>query len=358
MRKKILIILSVFLIVIIGRVVIDVIRFSPVIYGILFKKEIEVKTTKNNTLNLLLLGTGGGKHEGPDLTDTIIFASLDLNTNKLRLISIPRDLWIPDLNARINTAYVAGELKKKGGGLVLTKAVVGKVINQPINYLVRIDFDGFVRAIDFIDGLDINVDNTFDDFEYPIEGKEDDFCDHKKEELDILATASSQLEAFPCRYTHIHFEKGLVQMKGTEALEYVRSRHAIGLEGTDFARSIRQQKVIKAFKDKVFSLQTFLNPVKIAQLNETLTKSIDTDIDQSEIDDFVKLSQRFKNITIHSYVIDAQDSDQKNPGLLINPSLSDYNGAWVLIPRTGNGNFKEIQDYVACVLVSDTCTIK
>ncbi|OGH19078.1 MAG: hypothetical protein A3F31_01090 [Candidatus Levybacteria bacterium RIFCSPHIGHO2_12_FULL_38_12] len=356
MRKQILIVLIVFFIVVIARAAIELVKFSPILYGIFFKKEIEVKTTKNNTLNVLLLGTGGGRHEGPDLTDTVMFASLDLNMSKLTLVSIPRDLWMPDLNARINTAYTTGESKKKGSGLILTKAVVSKLVNQPINYGIRINFDGFVKAIDFIGGLDIPVDNTLDDYEYPIAGKEDDLCGHSKEELVTLATASSQLEAFPCRYTHIHFEKGKIHMKGSQALEFVRSRHALGTEGSDFARSIRQQKVIKAFKDKVLSPQTFLNPVKIAQLNETLTKSIDTDIDQSEFDDFIKLSQKFKDVAIHSFVIDA--ADEKKPGLLVNPPLTDFNGAWVLIPRKGNGNFSEIQQYIKCVLVSDMCTVK
>lgn len=358
MRKKIFIVLSVIVIVIIGRTLIDLIKFSPILYGIFFDKKIEIKTTKNDSVNFLLLGIGGGTHEGPNLSDTIIFASLNQPKNTLTLISIPRDLWVPDLNARINTAYATGEEKQKKGGLILAKATVEKIIGQPIGYGIRIDFDGFLKSVDYVGGLDITVENTFDDYEYPITGREDDTCGHSKEELDSLATVSSQLEAFPCRYMHIHFDNGQTHFNGIQALEFVRSRHAQGAEGTDFARSARQQKVIRAFKDKLLSPQTFLNPVTITNLNNALINSIDLDVEQSEIDDFIKLSQKFKNVKISSYVIDAEDKEKKKPGLLINPPLSDFNGGWVLIPRKGNGNFLEIQDYVKCVLVSDTCTIK
>jgi len=52
-------------------------------------------------------------------------------------------------------------------------------------------------------------------------------------------------------------------MDGVTALKYVRSRHAIGAEGSDFARSKRQEKVVGAFKDKIFSLDVLLNPLRL-----------------------------------------------------------------------------------------------
>jgi anionic cell wall polymer biosynthesis LytR-Cps2A-Psr (LCP) family protein len=72
---------------------------------------------------------------------------------------------------------VQGELKRKGGGIALAKAAVGKITGQRIDYAVRIDFSGFVKAVDVVGGLDINVENSFDDYQYPVSGKEDDPCD-------------------------------------------------------------------------------------------------------------------------------------------------------------------------------------
>ncbi|MBI2074482.1 MAG: LCP family protein [Candidatus Levybacteria bacterium] len=216
MRKKILIVFGAIFLLLIAKFVVGTIKLSPVLWQLIFNKEINLKKADDN-INILLLGIGGGKHEGPNLTDSIIFASLDPQKNSVKLISIPRDLWISDIKDKINAAYAIGEDKKKGGGIILTRAIVSKITNQPVDYVIRLDFAGFIKAIDLVGGLDINNENTFDDYEYPIEGKEEDLCGHPLEEIDLLATASSQLEAFPCRYKHIRFDRGLLHIDGQTA---------------------------------------------------------------------------------------------------------------------------------------------
>jgi polyisoprenyl-teichoic acid--peptidoglycan teichoic acid transferase len=360
-RKRVLFVLFIIAIVLLGFGVVKLWKYVSLFYNVSFKKEIQLKETKENTVNILLLGVGGGTHEGPDLTDTIIFASIDPNTKKVTLISIPRDMWIPEIHAKINAAYTFGEEKQQGGGLVLAKAIVSKLTNQQIDYAVKIDFDGFVKAVDLVGGLDITVDRGFDDYEYPITGKEDDTCGHTTDEVasmsaQIASASASELELFPCRYEHLHFDKGPIHMDGTTALKFVRSRHALGPEGSDFARSKRQQKVIAAFKEKVFSLGIILNPVKALDLFNVVKGSIDTDISSDEYDDFIHLAQNLKGAKIRSFSIDAGDGDRL--GLLVNPPISDeYGGAWVLAPRVGNGEYSEIQAYVDCVLKADNCMI-
>lgn len=357
MRKKIIITIGILAFIFFVFSLVKIIQFSPILFQFFFDREISLKKEDSN-INLLLLGISGGEHEGPLLTDTIIFTSLDLKKNEVTLISIPRDLWIPDLKAKINTAYYYGETKKKGGGIILAKAVIEKILNEPVDYVIRGDFAGFVQAIDQIGGIDVDVERSFDDLEYPIEGKENDLCGHDQSEVETLATFSSQLEAFPCRYSHIHFDKGLQHMDGKTALEFVRSRHGTKGEGSDFARSQRQEKVLKAIKDKFFSAQTLLNPVKLIALYDTLSKNIDTNIEQSEIDDFIKLAQKMINAKIKSIVLDYGDEKKDRPGLLTNPLISaDYNNQWVLIPRIGNGDFSEIQKYVRCEREKDNCPI-
>lgn len=357
MRKKVIVSIILVCVVLLSGIVLVGLRYSPVLLQLLFNKNIELKQT-DERINVLLLGIGGGTHEGPNLSDTVIFASIDPKNKRATLVSIPRDLWVPDLMAKINTAYAFGEEKQKDGGLTLVKAVVSKILGQPIDYVVRIDFSGFVKAVDLVGGVDIVVERTFDDYEYPIEGKENDTCGHSEEELPLLATASSQLEAFPCRYMHIHFDKGLNHMDGATALRYVRSRHALGPEGSDFARSQRQERLISAFKDKVFSLYTLLNPVKVLSLYSTLNANIHTDIAESEFDDFIKLAQKMQDATIHSAVLDVGDERSKRNGLLINPTVSEeYRYQWVLTPRAGNGNFSEIQEYISCEIEKQNCPI-
>ena len=282
----------------------------------------------------------------------------------MTLVSIPRDLWVPDLSGdvkKVNEAYAQGEAIKKGGGLPLAEAAVGEITGQSIDYGIRINFSGFVKAVDIVGGLDINVDNTFDDYQYPIDGKEDDTCGHTPAELQTMAndSADQQVIDFPCRYMHVHFDKGLQHMDGATALEFVRSRHASqAIEASDFARSKRQEKVISAFKNKVLSAQTLINPGKLIGLYNTLQTSIDTDIKQDEFDDFIRLAEKMRNAKIQSVVIDQGDDTVGRPGLLINPAMtSDYDYLWTLIPRTGNGNFAEIQSYISCEIVKGNCVV-
>lgn len=331
-------------------------KFYPVLFQLIFTKDIELKKA-DHSINILLLGLAGGTHEGPDLTDTMMFASIDSDKNRVTLVSIPRDLWVPELKAKINTAYAAGNNQEKNGGITLSKVVASKVVGQPIDYVLAIDFTGFVKAVDLVGGLDMDVVRAFDDYEYPIEEKREDICDQTLEEATLRIATEAATVVFPCRYEHVHFDKGLQHMDGAKSLIFVRSRFAIGEEGTDFARSQRQQKVLYAFKEKIFSLGTILNPIKLTSLYTILSESINTNIQQSEFDDFVKLVQKVKNAKVSSSVIELEDKKRKKPGLLINPPLEDFNGSWVLIPRKGNGDFSEIQEYVLCLRASDSCSV-
>jgi len=313
-------------------------------------------------INLLLLGIGGGTHEGPDLTDTIIFMHVDPVNKKVTLVSLPRDLWVPDLSAKVNATYTFASEKKPGSGLSVTESEIGKILGQHIDYGVKIDFSGFVKAVDILGGLDINVDETFDDYAYPIEGQEDATCGLTQDQIAsnsaaIASGSATELQSFSCRYKHIHFDQGPTHMDGETALEYVRSRHALGPEGSDFSRSKRQEKVISAFKAKLFSVGTILNPVKMIDLINTLSGSLETDIPQSKYADFIQTAQDMKGAKIASTVIDTGDSETGRYGLLINPPLADYGGAWVLAPRTGATDYSEIQEYVACMITTGNCTV-
>jgi len=361
MHKKRPLILLGIIVVVLAIFIYKTASVYPFLFQLVFNRGINLKQTTDNRINILLLGIGGGSHDGPNLTDTIILASLDQKNDKVTLVSIPRDLWFPDISQKVNAAYANGEARKKGDGLIEAEAAMEKVTGQNIDYGIRLDFSGFVKSVDIVGGLDINVDNTFDDYQYPIDGKEDDSCGHTPAELQSLAnTPEDQLpQVFPCRYLHVHFNKGLNHMDGQTALEFVRSRHASqAIEASDFARSKRQEKVIKAFKDKVLSTQTLINPGKLIGLYNTLQTSIDTDIKQDEFDDFIRLAEKMRNAKIQSVVIDQGDDTVGRPGLLINPPMtSDYNYLWTLIPRTGNGNFAEIQNYISCEIVKGNCVV-
>ena len=133
---------------------------------------------------------------------------------------------------------------------------------------------------------------------------------------------------------------------------------ALGKEGSDFARSKRQEKVLSAFRDKLFSAETLLNPVKIANIVGTLADSIKTDIKESEYDDFVKLAKKMEQAKLTSIALDTGDGAAERYGLLENPPTSEeFHKAWVLIPRVGNGDYSEITEYIICQIEGKNCEI-
>ena len=201
----------------------------------------ELKGEDRDRINILLLGMGGKGHQGGYLTDTIMLASIQPSTKKVALISIPRDLAVPMENLgwrKINNVNAFAEVEKKGsGGLAISQAL-SDILGQPIDYFVRVDFEGFVNIIDKLGGVNVYVDNTLEDYRYPIMGME-------------------EAEPYESRFEHLYIEKGRQYMDGSLALKYVRSRHGGGGEGSDFARAKRQQKILQAVKSEL--LKKFLS---------------------------------------------------------------------------------------------------
>lgn len=334
-------------------------EISSILASFLLRYEIEFTDQKRKTINVLVLGIGGGVHDGPNLTDTIIFAHINPEKNSIKLVAIPRDLWIADLQAKINTAYAYG-LERDGKGILLAKSTVEKVVGLPIDYTVVVDFKGFVTLVDLLGGIEVDVVRAFSDNYYPIPGKESDPCGVPEMDIEtLISTASSEFDIFPCRYQSIQFEAGRQLMNGERALLYVRSRHASGAEGSDFARSKRQNQVIAAVKEKVLSLGTLVNPVKVFEIIDTIKDNISTDISAKDTDDFIKLAQKMQeSATIENYVIDQGDTAQKRYGLLYHPPISpEQRNQWVLVPRVNDGEFSEIHEYITCVMQYSDCEV-
>ncbi len=336
-----------------------------------------LKSTEGR-VSILLLGVAGGTHDGSNLTDTIMVASYDLKTNKVYLFSIPRDLWLPALKSKANAVYQIG--LSQNNGLGLAKTIFGNVLGIPMHYALRLDFRGFVQAIDAIDGINVLVEKPFDDYLYPIEGKENDLCGNQEKEMEfnveeakklniepgkrkVLITAAGQtatdsaeedqgIKYFSCRYEHITFQKGPLNMNGAVALSFVRSRHGTNGEGSDFARSQRQQKVIEAVRNKLLSLETLANPQKIRDLVKALGKSIDTDISVKDTYGFYKLSKKLDKT--YNFILDNSPKSGLPDGrksLLIHPPAEDYGGAYVLISE--DDDFSIVSDYVRKVLTGE-----
>lgn len=292
-------------------------RNRALVSGLVADPAANLESTAGRT-NLVFLGLGGEGHAAPDLTDSIIFVSLRHSDKSITMLSIPRDIWVETMKAKVNTAYHYGNERREGGGRDLAKSAVSEIVGVPVHYAIALDFQGFIRAIDAVGGIDVTIDRTFDDYKYPIPGKE-----NAEPESD--------------RYEHLHFDAGPAHLDGVTALKFSRSRHAEGDEGTDFARSRRQQKIILAFKDKVLQSQVFLNLDTLKNVISSFSSSIDTDITENDYGSFLRffLSFQKSGTAIKSLSIEEYLTNPKN--------TRPYQGQWVLTPLTG---WQEIHDYV------------
>lgn len=281
-----------------------------------------------NNINILLMGKGGAGHDAPDLTDTMIVVSVDTTKKQVSLISIPRDIWMDDLKAKINTAYYYGNQKKSGGGMVLARSIVEEVLGIQINYVAIVDFNVFKEVIDTIGGITVDVKNGFVDKQFPIAGKENDLCGGDP--------------TFACRYETIEFKSGVQTMDGDTALKFVRSRHAVGDEGTDLAREARQQLVIHAIIAKIATAGVILSYPKMSGLVNIVVRNIETDV-KPEI-----------AATVARYVFDARGNVKSYSipaDLLISPPPSSkYLNQYVFIPKKGISDWSDVQKWVSEIL--------
>ena len=136
-----------------------------------YKAPVDQLASYQGRTNILIMGKAGGTHDGPDLTDTMMLVSVSLTSNNIKIISIPRDTWIPEMEAKINSAYYWGNQKNPGGGISFAKAEAPEVLGTPIQYGAVIDFSGFKDIVDELGGIQVNVTNSFTDYYYPITGE-------------------------------------------------------------------------------------------------------------------------------------------------------------------------------------------
>ncbi|MDF1497711.1 MAG: LCP family protein [Patescibacteria group bacterium] len=257
--------------------------------------------TPDDRINILFLGVGGENHDGGKLTDTIILSSYDTKENKFAMLSIPRDLAYPIGNSqfrKINTVHAIYEVSNPGEGAEKTAEAFSKLLAVRIDHVVRVDFDGFSKFIDALGGIDVNIERGFTDNSYPTDN-------HK--------------------YQTISFEKGPAHLDGNMALKYVRSRHGTNGEGSDFARSRRQQIVIYAIRDKLLSMGTLANPKKLSELYGVVSDNLQSDLSAWDMIALApEASKLDKNQITMRVLTDAPD------GELV---PANVNGAYMLFPR-------------------------
>ena len=249
--------------------------------------------------NILLLGLDRRPDETTYATrsDTMILITVYPRGNTVGMLSIPRDLYVtlPDGSTdRINTAFFFAEIEQTGSGPAAAMQTVRSNFGVDVHHYVRVDLAGFVRIIDALGGIDLNVPAPLIDDAYP---------------------------TYDYGTTTVAFVAGQQHMDGDRALAYARIRHG----SSDLQRAGRQQLVIVA------ALQRLLQPsawLRLPLIAVAVQQSIDTDLSPL---DLIRLAPTLLWVgpgKIERAVIE---------GDMVEPTITD-GGADVLLPVWANIN--------------------
>lgn len=199
-------------------------------------------------INILLIGVDAVADRTATLTDTMMVASLDPVGPSVSLLSVPRDLvntplgngdvYGPKLNSLLGYADRHPEDFPDGGVRALQDAI-GALLDIPIHYYARVEFEGFITMVDAVGGVDVTVAKGLEDPGY---------------------------DGFGFDRRGFSITEGEHHLDGATALAYARSRKAAG--ESDFTRAARQQQILVAMRDQLvqggsllFELPTLLGAV-------------------------------------------------------------------------------------------------
>jgi len=251
------------------------------------------KVKHDQRINLLLLGYGGPGHDGPYLADSVMLVSIRPSTHQAIMISLPRDLWVkipalPNnrfLLGKLNSAYAIGmdhasypnvrsDWQTATGGGDLAAATVSQITGQPIDYWVGIDFKAFRDVVNALGGVRVNVPTTLDDPYFP------------------LGETTGMM--------HVHIDAGWQQFDGEHALEYARSRETT----SDFDRSRRQQLIMLAVRQRIFSLNAV---PRMLSLLGALQDNVRTNLRPADFRPLADLAGQIKDADIRRVSIDTSN---------------------------------------------------
>lgn len=270
--------------------------------------------------NLLLLGEGNSDHDGKDLTDTLMVASIDATHKKgVVLLSLPRDLYVLKTEemgkGRINSLYrnYKGALLAKGieqsaaerQSLEQLGKEIGLLLGQEIHGVLKIDFNGFIDAVDAIGGIDVVVPQDLVDTEYP-----------------------------GPNYTYETFsiQAGPQHLDGATALKYARTRHST----SDFSRSARQQQILSAALEQAQSTGVITNPGKLMELFGIISTNFRSTLTSRQLLGLASLGKSIRGGAFVSIQLNDQNglygSLIEPGGFLYSPPREEFEGAAVLLP--------------------------
>jgi polyisoprenyl-teichoic acid--peptidoglycan teichoic acid transferase len=272
-------------------------------------------------VNVLMIGYGGQGHDGAYLADSIQILSIDPETDTTITIPIPRDLWVegvaafPD-NGKINQVFSSGVVNgdiDAGGALMAD--VLSTVTGLEIEHWLSIDFAGFREMVDAVGGVTIRNPVAF-------------------------SYTTNEQQHRNGKWRTGSFEKGRIHLDGEQALAYARARYtSVVSESTDFARSVRQARILKALRASIGDggIGAIIPGLRLMDAMEGRVRT-----DVSVIDLFLLSSH-----------MTSDERVELSEGPVLT-ATTNTNGQYILIPTgwTGPGDYGTIQQYLATELDS------
>jgi len=227
----------------------------------------------SDPINVLLLGSDtDAKFAGNYNTQILIVVSIVPSDKKVSMLSIPRDLWvrIPGHGAeKIGLAYGAG-------GVALARQTIESEFGIPIHYYAWVGLDGFIKVIDTLGGVDVDVSHPIVDDAYP----------------DDINTSD------PYAYRRLYIPADLQHLDGARSLQYVRSRHG-DLIG-DFGRSQRQQQVLDTLRSKTNGRDIV---TRLPELASDLKDSVRTDMTIQELARLAAFADQIRSEPVQQFTL-------------------------------------------------------
>lgn len=236
----------------------------------------------NTRVSILLTGVDSYVGRAERLNDTMMVVTVDTATDKVAMISVPRDTagfpyyWggTAPATMKLNSlvTYVqSGRVKSPDEPMTTLVKEIGYLVGIPVNYYATLDLASFVKLIDKVGGVDINNPSTINDTVY-------DWLDNSP--------------------PGFYLSSGPHHLNGRLALAYVRSRH--GDNNSDWARASRQQEVLVALEHKIASPGNALSLPGIMQLAGSMIR---TNYPASQVADMVALVGGVASVNITQLVL-------------------------------------------------------
>lgn len=278
-KKIILFIIEILILLILGIVLWVFTKTSKMVYVKITEEEVSIdpviKEQKEDGTSKLLgyrnialfgVDSRSGELEKSTRTDTIMIASINLDTKEVKLVSVYRDTWLNlsnDTYSKANAAYAKGGPKQ-------AISMLNMNLDMDITDYVTIGFDGLIDVIDAVGGIEIDVQENeivyLNSYQISMSGKPDGTLNANGEEN---YTAREGIDYTPVTHS------GLQKLNGLQATAYARIRYV----GDDFARAARQRTVLIEVAKKAMTL----NPITLNNIADAIFPKISTSLEATEI---------------------------------------------------------------------------